>query len=70
MGEKYIRVEDIRKVCDPTKDHDVPMLKLVRCKDCQHFVCDDPTYCHCYLDGRSVWDDDYCSRAEEVDDGV
>ena len=39
--EKYIRVSDIKKVCDPYRDWDVPQLTadevagIVRCEDCK-----------------------------------
>lgn len=68
MAERYIRVEDAHKLLSPYYGVDAPMFELIRCGDCKHYVCDDPTYCHCYLDGRGVDDNDYCSKAEEVDE--
>ena len=70
MGEKYIRVEDAHKLLSPYYGVNAPMFELIRCGDCKHYVCDDPTYCHCYLDGREVENNDYCSRAKEVEHGV
>lgn len=44
-------------------------IKIVRCKDCTHYRVDDTDGCrYCYIDGRTIECDDYCSWAERKAD--
>ena len=66
MSEKYIRVEDIKKVSDPYKDHDVPIFELVRCKDCKWHEHEEPNMVWCpYVVGSWIDENGFCSRGEK-----
>lgn len=76
MSERYINVRNIRRLCDPNRDNNVPMLTaeeiaetfIVRCGECVHM---DKTYRNELIDGicnywncHEVMDDWYCSQAQ------
>jgi len=71
--EKYIRVSDIKKVCDPYRDWDVPQMTadevagIVRCRECKHWHKYDDFQvgsCGYYYDRWNERADDFCSRGE------
>ena len=39
------------------------VVKVVRCKDCEHLSGKDGDR-YCYLDGRGITEEDYCSKGE------
>ena len=64
---KYISVKDIGKVSDPTKDHDVKMLDLVRCDECRWCKVDGG-FRRCMMSAiMHPTADDYCSLGERKD---
>ena len=70
MIERYISVEDIRKVSNPNMDEGVKQFVLIRCKDCRW----------CKIDGgfrRCMMSaivhptaEDYCSLGERNEDEI
>ena len=76
--EKYIRVSDIKKVCDPYRDWDVPQMTadevagIVRCKDCVYLyrtaavdMVDAFADLVCtYWESDGLYLDDYCSQGK------
>ena len=76
--EKYIRVSDIAKVCDPYHDWDVPQMTadevagIVRCKDCKWWDTDWEPERHeghfCPLTELFPKEDWFCAEGERRDD--
>ena len=46
----------------------VDAVEVVRCKDCTNWLISDTGWEHCYLDGRTTYENDYCSRGAKMDE--